>query len=498
MDFLVRSDPPAATNTPLLACFVTAEETLPASLGDLFEPDDFQAHAGQSLLLYPREHYAAARVLLVGLGNADEVRGESLRRAAGSAVRQAHDLKLTSLALALPTLPSMATATVAEEMVVGASLATYRYVAHKTTSRTPEDTHRVTACTLLAAAEATEAAAAVEAVAAVEVAAHTGAIIADGVALARDVMNAPGNVMVPAAMAQVATDLEQYGLRVTVLDKAALTEQGFGGILAVGGGSAHEPRFIIIEHGTAQAGHPTVCFVGKGVTFDTGGISLKPAQSMDAMKMDMGGAAAVLGTMHNVARLQLPLHVVGLIGAAENMPDGAAYKPGDVITTLSGKTVEVLNTDAEGRIVMADALHYAQRYEPSAVIDLATLTGAMVVALGGHATGMMTNDETLAAQVQAAGEATQERVWQMPLWDEYLEMVKSEIADVNNTGGTRNAGAITAAAFLATFVDDMPWVHLDIAGTATVDSKPAPYETLGARGVGVRLLTRLLQDRVQQ
>lgn len=489
MDFLVRSDLPIAATTPLLACFVAADESLPANLGDLFEPDDFQAQAGQSLLLYPREHYAATRVLLVGLGNADSVNGETLRRAAGTAVRRAHELKLASLALAVPTLAGMAAATVGEEVVVGASLATYRYIAQKNTTRTPEDTHRVSECTLLTAA--TDAAA-------VEAAVTTGAIIADGVALARDVMNAPGNVMVPAAMAQVATDLAQYGLQVTVLDKAALTEQGFGGILAVGGGSQHEPRFIIIEHGTAQPGQPTVCLVGKGVTFDAGGISLKPAQNMDAMKMDMGGAAAVLGTMHNVARLNVPLHVVGLIGAAENMPDGAAYKPGDVITTLSGKTVEVLNTDAEGRIVMADALHYAQRYEPAAVIDLATLTGAIIVALGGHATGMMTNDETLAAQVHAAGEATQERVWQMPLWDEYREMVKSEIADVNNTGGTRNAGAITAAAFLATFVDDMPWVHLDIAGTATVDSKPAPYETVGARGVGVRLLTRLLQDRVQQ
>ena len=253
-----------------------------------------------------------------------------------------------------------------------------------------------------------------------------------------------------------------------------LTEQGFGGILAVGKGSEHEPRFIVMEYGEAEKGKPTICLVGKGLTFDSGGLSLKPAEAMETMKSDMGGAAAVFGAMQVAAELKLPLHVVGLVSAAENMPSSNAYRPGDVVKSLSGKTIEVINTDAEGRIILSDALFYAQRYKPDAIVELSTLTGAVIIALGSHATGMMGTDQALMDRLSKAGEASGERVWQLPLWEEYHQMVKSEIADLKNIGG-RPAGSITAGAFLAAFVGDVPFAHLDIAGTAWADQPTRPY-----------------------
>jgi len=320
-----------------------------------------------------------------------------------------------------------------------------------------------------------------------------GAAIARGVILARDLANGPGNDITPARLGEAALAIgERSGIRVTVLDLDELKAQGFGGIIAVGQGSGQPPRFIIMEYGAKQAGQPTVCLVGKGITFDTGGISIKPADRMDEMKMDMGGAAAVLGAMQALGELKLPLHAVGLVASAENMPSSTAYRPGDILKTLSGKTIEVINTDAEGRIVLADALYYAQRYQPDGIIDLATLTGAIVVALGTHVTGIMSNNDALAERILQAGEATGERAWRLPLWETYSEMMKSDIADLKNTGG-RYGGAINAAAFLEHFVGDYPWVHMDIAGTAWTDQKPKAYTPKGATGVGVRLLVQMLR-----
>jgi leucyl aminopeptidase len=248
-----------------------------------------------------------------------------------------------------------------------------------------------------------------------------------------------------------------------------------------------------MEYGAAQEGTPTICLVGKGLTFDSGGLSLKPADAMETMKSDMGGAAAVFGAMQVVAELKLPLHVVGLVSAAENMPSSDSYRPGDIVRTLSGKTIEVLNTDAEGRIILSDALFYSQRYQPDAIVELSTLTGAMIIALGSHAIGMMGTDQSLLDRLTRAGEATGERVWPFPLWDEYHAMIKSEIADLKNMGG-RAAGSITAGAFLAAFVGDYAFAHLDIAGTAWVDRPSKPYESHGGTGVGVRLLAELLRE----
>jgi len=331
-------------------------------------------------------------------------------------------------------------------------------------------------------------------------AARTGVILAESQNLARQLSNEPANALPPAALALAAQRVaRETGLRVRVLDVAELKRRKMGGILAVGAGSANPPRLIVLEHGRAgrkpRGGRrqDTICLIGKGITFDSGGISIKPSAGMEEMKHDMSGAAAVLGALRACALLGIPHHVVGVIGAAENMPSGTAYRPGDIVTTMSGKTIEVLNTDAEGRVVLADALHYARtQYQPASMIDLATLTGACVVALGKWASGLFGNDEKLIERVRRSGETTGERVWPLPLWDGHKKHVRSKVATVKNTGG-RDAGSSTAAAFLAAFVGDTPWVHLDIAGTAWA-TQAGPYQSIGATGVGVRLLLDLLRE----
>jgi leucyl aminopeptidase len=268
-----------------------------------------------------------------------------------------------------------------------------------------------------------------------------------------------------------------------------------GGLLAVNQGSAREPRFVVLEHKPAGARGPPFVVVGKGITFDTGGISIKPSERMEDMKFDKSGASAVFGILRACALLKLPQHVVGLTAWTDNMPSGSAYKPGDVVKTLSGKTIEVINTDAEGRVILADALAYAARYDPAAVVELSTLTGGIVIALGNQASGAFANDADLLARVKESAEATRERVWEMPMFEEYGEMVKSKIADVKNSAG-RSASSVTAAKFLEAFVGDHPWVHLDIAGTAWCEGSPGFNEEINpgpATGVGVRLLTHLLQ-----
>ena len=473
-----------ASDLGVLAAF--EDSALPDEVAGLLEPNDFRGRAGQALLLYPRGALAPRRLLLVGLGKREAVTAESVRRAAAEAVRRARELQVAALSIgAVDDLPLDAAA-VGQAFAEGLALGAYRYWKYRT-GLTTEQTFAVESATVYTGdARAADLSAGVTA----------GQAIAGGVALARDLVNSPGYAMTPARMGEEAVALgERLGLKVTVLDKAQLTEQGFGGILAVGQGSSNDPCFIIMEHGAAGDG-PTICLVGKGLTFDSGGLSIKPAEAMDTMKSDMGGAAAVFGAMQTAAELKLPLHVVGLVSSAENMPSGTAYRPGDVVTTLSGKTIEVLNTDAEGRIILSDALFYAQRYNPAAIIELSTLTGAIVIALGSHATGMMATDQALADRVSQAGETSGERVWQLPLWPEYHEMIKSEIADIKNIGG-RAGGSITAGAFLAAFVGDYPFVHLDIAGTAWADRPAKPYEAQGGTGVGVRLLAEFLRGYSQ-
>jgi leucyl aminopeptidase len=466
-----------------LAILLSCEgDSLPEAVTGLIEVNDFRGRAKQTLLLYPRSEGGPKRLLLLGLGQRDKLSADGLRQAAAIAVQQSRSLQVGALMLGVNGELPLSTEMVAQALAEGLELGAYRYLRFKT-GLNEEQSFAVETATIMVADE--------------EEAARTGAqvgeIVGHAVSFARDLVNAPGAVLTPAAMADEAVALgKRLDLKVTVLDKAQLLEQGFGGIIAVGQGSANEPRFIVMEYGAPADDRPTICLVGKGLSFDAGGLSLKPAEFMTTMKSDMGGAAAVFGAMQALAELKLPLHVVGLIGSAENMPSGTAFRPDDVITTLSGKTIEVLNTDAEGRIVLADALHYAQQYKPAAIVELSTLTGAIIIALGSHAIGLMSTNQDLADRLSRAGEASAERVWQLPLWDEYHEMIKSEIADLKNIGG-RPAGSITAGAFLAAFAGEYPFAHLDIAGTAFAEKPAKPYHASGGTGVGVRLLTEFLR-----
>jgi leucyl aminopeptidase len=314
--------------------------------------------------------------------------------------------------------------------------------------------------------------------------------VADGISLARDLGNLAPNICTPTYLAEQAMDMAKtYKLKVTVLEQKDMENLGMGALLAVARGSRQPPKLIALEYwGGAKKGKPIV-LVGKGVTFDTGGISLKPAAEMDEMKYDMCGAASVLGTIHAVAKMGLPVNVVGIIPATENMPGGNATKPGDVVTSMSGQTIEILNTDAEGRLILCDALAYIERYEPEAVIDIATLTGACVIALGHVASGLLSNDDELARELLDASERAVDRAWRLPLFDEYQEQLKSNFADMANIGG-RAAGTITAACFLSRFTKKYRWAHLDIAGTAWKSGKEK-----GATGRPVPLLTQFLISR---
>ena len=472
-----------AQATPLLILGVWESEALPRAVADLIEDGDWNGKFKQTTLLYPRGVIPARRVLLIGLGKRGQIAFDRLCEAAAVAAQYARNLRVDQFAFDLPTPEGMALASASQAVAEGALLGLYRFQ-HYQTGQSDSDKHEIEQLNIITSLRDET----------IEQGVTLAEVIARGAALARDLANTPANDLPPAKLAAAAEAVGQRtSVVVTVFGPEELATQGFGGILGVGQGSAQTPRFVIMEHGEKQPGTPTICLVGKGITFDSGGISIKPAEGMDLMKMDMGGAAAVIGAMQAVGELKLPLHVVGLISTAENMVSSSAYRPGDILKTLSGKTIEVLNTDAEGRIVLADALFYAQRYQPDGIIDLATLTGAIVVALGPHATGIMSNNDALVARIVQAGEATGERAWRLPLWDPYMDMVKSDIADIKNTAG-RAGGSITAAAFLANFVGDYPWVHMDIAGTAWTDAKPRAYTPKGATGVGVRLLVQALRD----
>ncbi|HEX7119453.1 MAG TPA: leucyl aminopeptidase [Longimicrobiales bacterium] len=455
---------------------------------------DFRGKRDEALVLYPRTgEVAAERLLLVGLGKAGDVTAEVVRRALGTAVRQAERIGAAALALSLDAFDRVADRlageAAAQAAAEGAVLAAWQYREFK--SAPPDEAPRVEVTSLTLVARDAGAA---------ETAgrgARRGAVVARGENLARELASSPGNVATPTHLAEVASRIARdHGMKITVLDREAMRREGMGALLAVAQGSEEEPRFIALEYRGAEGGDGPLALVGKGVTFDTGGISIKPASGMEDMKFDMSGAAAVLGAMQAIAELRLPAHVVALVPSTENMPSGRAVKPGDIIRAHSGKTIEVVNTDAEGRLILADALSYAQRYRPRAIVDAATLTGACVVALGNHAVGLMGNDESLIDEVRAAGERTGERCWPLPLWEPYRRQLDSEYADLKNTGG-RPAGTITAGWFLREFVGDVPWVHLDIAGTAYGDAPP-PYLRKGSTGVPTRLFVDWVRERAGQ
>jgi leucyl aminopeptidase len=464
------------------------DKALDGALGAALASGDFTGKRGDSHLVYGNDAVGARRVLLLGLGESERVDREALRRAAGEAVRAATARSARKVAFWLPATTGLGAAAQGQSVAEGAVLAAYRFDKHKGEASDPASRGEPPASCAVIVEDGRSRRAARDGV-------RVGTIVAESQNVARDLSNEPGGDLPPAALAREAGKVaRQSGLRFKALGVPELRKRKMGGILAVGGGSSRPPRLIVLEHGRPGKGRsrPTICLVGKGVTFDSGGISIKPGAAMDEMKHDMSGAAAVVGALRAAGLLDLPLHVVGVIPAAENLPSATAYRPGDVVRTAAGKTIEVLNTDAEGRVILADALHYARtEFDPDAMVDLATLTGAAVIALGPWASGLLGNDEALVERVRAAGETAGERAWPLPLWEEHREHIRSEIADIKNVGG-REGGTLTAGAFLSFFAEGTPWTHLDIAATAWT-KKPTSYQPTGATGVGVRLLVEMLR-----
>jgi leucyl aminopeptidase len=486
----VTAAAPAGHPTPLLAVALPqADGAVPAPLTDLdtqaagairrlLASGDFRGKKDETALLHPDG--PASRVLLVGLGKPDEISVHAVRRAAAVAAKRARAIGVERLSWYLAADAAVAPDQAAQAAAEGLAQGAWAFTDLK---RPPEEPKPVLAEGEILVTGETDAA---------ERGHRIGAAIAAGHQVARGLQVLPGNLLTPVRLADHARELAgRHGFGITVLDRAALEQEGMHALLAVGQGSAQESRFIALEYRGGDG--PPVVLVGKGVTFDTGGISIKPAQQMEDMKFDMSGAAAVLGTFEMLGRLRPRLNVVGLIPSAENMPSSTAYKPGDVVRSHLGKTIEVINTDAEGRLLLADALSYARRYEPACVVDAATLTGAVVIGLGGVAAAVLGSDQALVDEVRAAGERSHERVWPLPLWEEYKALIKSDIADVKNSGG-RPAGTITAAWFLREFVDGFPWAHVDIAGTAYTDREDAA-QSRGPTGMGVRLFSEFLLAR---
>jgi leucyl aminopeptidase len=413
-------------------------------------------------------------VLAVGVGGRDAVDAEALRRAAAGMVRASWRATTVATTL-LEAAPGLEPATAAQALAEGAALAAYTFTRYKSEAK-PCRISRVTATGGQAE---------------VQRGLDRGARVAEAVSLARDLVNEPAGAMTPRRLAEVATEMaEREGLQVSVLDEVAIAEQGLGGLLGVAAGSHEPPRLIELVYDPPDA-EATVALVGKGITFDSGGLSIKNAEGMMTMKTDMSGAAAVIATLSALPAVAPPVKVVGLAPCTENMPGGGATRPGDVLRIRNGKTVEVLNTDAEGRLVLADALSLAAEAEPDAIVDLATLTGACVVALGREIAGLMGTDDDLVTQVQTAAERAGEPVWHLPLPDRYRKHLDSDAADVKNIGVQGQAGALAAGLFLREFAGGRPWVHLDIAGPARCESDEA-YLTKGGTGFGVRTLLELL------
>jgi leucyl aminopeptidase len=448
----------------------------------LLASGDFRGKALETAVLYPTAG-KARRLLLVGLGPRATIGPDALRQAAALMSRRARELGARTLVTPLPASPPGGPRPdrMAQALAEGLVLGHYRHTAYRTDPR-PAPLRRIDV--LVPDAAASRAARA---------GFERGVRFAEATCLARDLASTPGQDLTPEHLATRAREIARSaGARCTVLDPAQMERLGMGCVLAVGRGSAHPPRFIVLERAPrgATAATPTIVLIGKGITFDTGGISLKPREGMQKMKYDMSGAAAVLGAFSALPVLDLGVRVVGLVPAAENMPGGRALKPGDVVRALGGTTIEVTNTDAEGRLVLADALGYARRYKPAAVVDLATLTGAVRIALGPWAAGLFCEDDDLASGLEQAAGRSAERVWRMPLWEECGLEMKGDTADLVNSAGP-DGGALTAAAFLRHFARGMTWAHLDIASTAWSTSGRA-HENRGPTGFGARLLLEWL------
>ncbi len=451
-------------------------------LAGILRRGDMEGKAGATLLVHGAPRIAAERVLLVGLGKEAEFGEKAYREAVAATVRTLKGGGSKNVVVTLSELP-VAKRSAAWRVRQGAlAVNDVLYRPDQLKSKKENGKPGLAAIAFSVADKDARPAAAALA---------QGAAIAQGMDLTRELGNLPANICTPSYLAQQARKLaKEFGLKCEVLDRARMERLGMGSLLSVARGSHQPPRFIVLQYQGGKAKTKPVVLVGKGITFDTGGISLKPGAEMDEMKYDMSGAASVLGTFRALAAMKLPLNVVGLIPTTENMPGGAATRPGDIVTSMSGQTIEILNTDAEGRLILCDALTYAERFDPECVVDVATLTGACVIALGAVASGLLANDDGLAAELLEAGQASGDRAWQLPLWDDYQEMLKSNFADIPNISGSRAAGTITGACFLARFTKQYRWAHLDIAGTAWRSGKEK-----GSTGRPVPLLTHFLLKR---
>ena len=496
MEFTIKTAAPEKLRVGVLVVGAHADGALPAAtqaldtatggrIAAVLKRGDLDAKAGSTLMLHDLPGVAAERVLLVGLGAADEFGDKAYRDAvsaaakalAGGAARDA------AVALADVEFPGRSLAWRLQQATRLLADGAYRYDAPRAADKGGKKERGAKKLTLLIAGKVS---------AELETAVHRGQAVAEGMALARDLGNRPGNVCTPTHLAETALALgKQFKFEVEVLERADMEKLGMGSLLSVARGSHEPPKFIVMHYKGGKGKAKPVVLVGKGITFDTGGISLKPGAGMDEMKFDMCGAASVIGTFKALARMALPINVVGIIPTTENMPGGRATKPGDVVTSMSGQTIEILNTDAEGRLILCDALTYAERFKPACVVDIATLTGACLVALGKIPSGLLANDDALAAELVRRGTESGDRVWQLPLWDEYQELLKSNFADMGNIGG-RDAGTITAACFLSRFTKAYKWAHLDIAGTAWLSG-----DAKGATGRPVPLLAEFLIGRAE-
>lgn len=495
MDFKIKTGDLATAKTPCIVLGVfegrklseptnTIDRTTGGRLSELLAKGDLDGQIGTTAMLYDLPGVRAERVLLVGCGKHKEFNRDQHRKAIAAAVSLLQQGHAGAACFALPALHAngIDLYLAARDLVVTAEDKVYRY--HQTKSddkkapRTPIKRLDIWVGDAEAATTAKRAL-------------RDGAAMAAGVTLARELGNLPGNICTPSYLAEQALELgRRYAaLEVEILEEADMEALSMGALLSVSRGSRQPAKLILMQYKGSKRKAKPIVLVGKGLTFDSGGVSLKPASDMDEMKFDMCGGAAVLGTLLAACQLELPIHLVGVIPASENMPDGAANKPGDIVTSMSGQTVEILNTDAEGRLILCDALTYSERFKPQLVIDLATLTGACVVALGKHASGLFTADDELAAEILDAGQAAGDRAWRLPLWDDYLPQLESNFADLANVGG-REGGAITAACFLSRFTKSYPWAHMDIAGTSWLSGKEK-----GATGRPVSLLVELLLRR---
>jgi leucyl aminopeptidase len=442
----------------------------------------FTGKSGTALALVMPQGLKVPRLVVIGVGKVAELKPKDFLKLGGIAMGKVS--KSANDATVIAELPGAAlSAEQAADMAQGARLRAYAFDRYKTKHK--DDERRGSVRLDVAVAD----------VAAVRAAFRPREAIADGVDMARDLVNEPANVLFPAEFARRVGVLKKVGVAVEVLDVKAMSKLGMGALLGVGQGSARDSRTVVMRWNGGKKGEAPLAFIGKGVCFDTGGISIKPAAGMEDMKGDMAGAACVVGLLHALAARKAKVNAVGVIGIVENMPDGNAQRPGDIVKSMSGQTIEIINTDAEGRLVLADVLWYAaKRFKPKFMVDLATLTGAIIVALGHEYAGLFSNDDRLAERLVKAGEATGEGVWRMPLGPEYDKQIDSKFADVKNTGGSRWGGAITAAQFIQRFVaDKTPWAHLDIAG-AGFDSRHTETNKSWGSGWGVRLLDRLVAD----